>query len=84
MAISTTQKLTLEPAAQAFADANANPPFLSDLGPENGRRVLDEVQSGRDRPSRRRRGGLHRPRRPARRGADPPAQAGRRDRPAAR
>ena len=45
MAISTTQKLTLEPAAQAFADANANPPFLTDLGPENGRRVLDQVQS---------------------------------------
>jgi acetyl esterase len=23
----------LEPAAQAFAEANANPPFLFDLGP---------------------------------------------------
>jgi acetyl esterase/lipase len=41
----TTATLTLEPAAQAFADANANPPFLTDLGPENGRRVLDQVQS---------------------------------------
>jgi acetyl esterase/lipase len=39
------ETLTLEPAAQAFADANAKPPFLTDLGPENGRRVLDQVQS---------------------------------------
>jgi acetyl esterase/lipase len=39
------QSLYLEPAAQAFADANANPPFLYNLGPEQGRIVLDQVQS---------------------------------------
>jgi acetyl esterase len=39
-------KLVLEPAAQQFADATANPPFLFDLGPEKGRETVDEVQSG--------------------------------------
>jgi acetyl esterase/lipase len=42
----TTIAMPLEPAAQAFADANAKPPFLTDLGPEKGREVLDQVQSG--------------------------------------
>jgi len=41
-----TNRVVLEPAAQAFADANAAAPFLFELGPEGGRRVLDEVQSG--------------------------------------
>ncbi|MEM7802016.1 MAG: esterase, partial [Chloroflexota bacterium] len=36
----------LEPAAQAFVEATANPPFLFDLGPTEGRKVVDEVQSG--------------------------------------
>ncbi|WP_128432395.1 alpha/beta hydrolase [Streptomyces cyaneus] len=36
----------LEPAAQAFAEATANPPYLFDLGPAEGRKVVDEVQSG--------------------------------------
>jgi len=36
----------LEPAAQAFADATANPPYLFDLGPVEGRKAVDEVQSG--------------------------------------
>src|SRR5688572_23556091 len=36
----------LEPAATAFAAATAQPPFLFDLGPEEGRKVVDEVQSG--------------------------------------
>src|SRR5690348_8614034 len=36
----------LEPAARAFAEANANPPFLFQLPPETGRKILDEVQSG--------------------------------------
>jgi acetyl esterase len=36
----------LEPAAQAFADATANPPFLPELGPVEARKVLDDVQSG--------------------------------------
>ncbi|NUP53467.1 MAG: alpha/beta hydrolase [Catenulispora sp.] len=36
----------LEPEAQAFVEATANPPYLFDLGPEEGRKVVDEVQSG--------------------------------------
>lgn len=40
------KKPVLEPAAQKFADDNAKPPFLSDLGPEKGRETVDEVQSG--------------------------------------
>src|SRR3954470_11294691 len=36
----------LEPAAKQFADATANPPYLFDLGPEKGREVVDDVQSG--------------------------------------
>jgi acetyl esterase len=36
----------LELAAQQFADATADPPFLFDLGPEKGRETVDEVQSG--------------------------------------
>jgi acetyl esterase len=34
----------LEPAAQAFADATADPPFLYQLGPAGARKVLDDVQ----------------------------------------
>src|SRR3954452_20984565 len=41
-----TSKPVLEPAAQQFADATANPPYLFDLGPEKGREVVDDVQSG--------------------------------------
>jgi acetyl esterase/lipase len=36
----------LEAAAKAFADATANPPFLFDLPPADGRKAVDEVQSG--------------------------------------
>ncbi|MFG2848592.1 alpha/beta hydrolase [Kitasatospora sp. NPDC048296] len=36
----------LEPAAQEFAGATANPPYLFDLGPVEGRKAVDEVQSG--------------------------------------
>jgi acetyl esterase/lipase len=39
-------EIVLESAAAAFAAATANPPFLFDLGPERGRTVVDEVQSG--------------------------------------
>jgi acetyl esterase/lipase len=35
----------LEPAAAAFAEATANPPYLFDLGPVEGRKAVDEVQS---------------------------------------
>ncbi|WP_033825663.1 alpha/beta hydrolase [Kitasatospora sp. MBT63] len=37
---------TLEPEARAFAEATANPPYLFDLGPAEGRAAVDEVQSG--------------------------------------
>ncbi|GGT58732.1 esterase [Streptomyces atratus] len=36
----------LEPAAVAFAEATANPPYLFDLPPAEGRKAVDEVQSG--------------------------------------
>jgi acetyl esterase len=36
----------LEAEAQAFADATAKPPFLYDLGPEKGREVVNQTQSG--------------------------------------
>ncbi|CAL9440214.1 Carboxylesterase NlhH [Streptomyces sp. enrichment culture] len=42
----TTTRPVLEPAAAAFAEATANPPYLFDLGPAEGRRTVDEVQSG--------------------------------------
>jgi acetyl esterase len=51
--MSTTEiaAVVLEPAAQDFADATANPPYLFDLGPDKGRETVDEVQSGEiDRP----------------------------------
>jgi acetyl esterase len=35
----------LEPEARAFAQATANPPYLFDLGPEEGRKAVDQVQS---------------------------------------
>jgi acetyl esterase len=41
-----TTKPVLEPAAQEFADATADPPYLFDLGPDKGRETVDEVQSG--------------------------------------
>jgi acetyl esterase/lipase len=36
----------LEPAAQAFADATAERPFLFELPPDEGRAAVDDVQSG--------------------------------------
>ena len=42
----TTTRPVLEPAAAAFAAATANPPYLFDLGPAEGRKTVDEVQSG--------------------------------------
>ena len=42
-----TGKLVLEPAAEEFAGATADPPYLFDLGPDKGREVVDEVQSGK-------------------------------------
>lgn len=39
------QAVHLEPAAQEFAKATANPPFLFDMPPAKGREVVDQVQS---------------------------------------
>ncbi|GGT04667.1 alpha/beta hydrolase [Nonomuraea spiralis] len=39
-------KPVLEPAAQSFAEATAEPPYLFQLPPEEGRKAVDEVQSG--------------------------------------
>ncbi|MEV7728507.1 alpha/beta hydrolase [Streptomyces sp. NPDC087917] len=36
----------LEPAAQAFADATAQPPYLYEIPPAEGRKAVDDVQSG--------------------------------------
>lgn len=41
-----TKKVVLEPAAQKFVEDTANPPYLFDLGPEEGRKAVNEVQSG--------------------------------------
>ncbi|WP_371673296.1 alpha/beta hydrolase [Streptomyces sp. NBC_00289] len=46
MTDSTPARPVLEPAAQAFVEATANPPYLFDLGPAEGRKTVDEVQSG--------------------------------------
>src|SRR3954463_2022483 len=43
---SSTTAVVLEPAAQEFAAATADPPYLFDLGPVEGRKTVDEVQSG--------------------------------------
>jgi acetyl esterase/lipase len=42
-----TDRIQLEPEAQAFAEAEALSPLLVTLGPEKGRLALDEAQSGR-------------------------------------
>jgi acetyl esterase len=42
-----TNRIQLEPEAQAFAEAAARSPLLFTLGPEKGRLALDEAQSGR-------------------------------------
>ena len=39
-------KPVLEPAAAEFAAATANPPYLFDLGPAEGRAAVNQVQSG--------------------------------------
>jgi acetyl esterase/lipase len=43
--VSDPVKPVLEPAAQAFADANSQPPFLYQLTPEEGRKIADTVQT---------------------------------------
>lgn len=39
------KKPILEPQAQTFAEAAANPPLLYELGPEAARKVLDDIQA---------------------------------------
>ena len=46
MPTTQTDTIVLEAAAQEFSAATAEPPYLFDLGPEKGREVVDEVQSG--------------------------------------
>ena len=46
MSTTTTTSVVLESPAQEFADATANPPYLPDLGPIEGRKTVDEVQNG--------------------------------------
>jgi acetyl esterase len=41
-----TNIVQLEPEALAFAEATAKPPFLTDLVPEKGRAIFDELQAG--------------------------------------
>ncbi len=45
MATQTAHQVVLEPAAQAFADAAAQPPQLHELSPDEARAVLDDVQA---------------------------------------
>lgn len=44
--MSTENAPVLEQAAAEFAAATANPPYLFDLGPIEGRETVDQVQSG--------------------------------------
>ncbi|WP_221353798.1 alpha/beta hydrolase [Streptomyces beigongshangae] len=46
MTDTTGPRPVLEPAAAEFVEATANPPYLFDLGPVEGRKTVDEVQSG--------------------------------------
>jgi acetyl esterase len=45
MSATTTNAPALEPAAQAFAEATASPPFLFELPPAEGRKAVDDVQT---------------------------------------
>ncbi|MEU9416798.1 alpha/beta hydrolase [Streptomyces sp. NPDC051000] len=42
----TYRQPVLEPAAQAFANATAQPPFLYQIPPADGRKAVDDVQNG--------------------------------------
>ena len=41
----TTSSIVLEPAAKELTRQTANHPFLFELGPEEGRKALDDLQS---------------------------------------
>ena len=44
-ATTTSTRVVLEPASQAFVEATASPPFLYELTPDEARKVLDDVQA---------------------------------------
>ena len=44
MSATRVETPVLEPAAQAFAEATNDPPFLFQLEPDVGRKTVDEVQ----------------------------------------
>lgn len=44
MPTSNPKNIALDPAAQAFVEATANPPFLYQLDPQDGRKAVDGVQ----------------------------------------
>lgn len=46
MSTTNVAPVVLERAAQEFSEATANPPYLFDLGAVEGRKTVDEVQSG--------------------------------------
>ncbi|WP_405923608.1 alpha/beta hydrolase [Streptomyces sp. NBC_00035] len=46
MTESTAPRPVLEPAAAALAEATANPPYLFELPPAEGRKAVDDLQSG--------------------------------------
>ena len=46
MSTTATSAPVLEPAAQAFADATADHPFLFELSVGDGRKAVNDVQSG--------------------------------------
>jgi acetyl esterase len=47
MSIAAVNAPVLEEAAQAFVEATNNPPYLFDLPPAEGRKTVDDVQSGK-------------------------------------
>jgi acetyl esterase/lipase len=44
-ATTTSTRVVLEPASQAFVEATAKPPFLYEMTPDEARKVLDDVQA---------------------------------------
>lgn len=45
MAVTTSNPVVLERAAQELADATSTPPFLYELSPDEARKVLDDIQA---------------------------------------
>lgn len=49
-AATKAKRVVLEKAAQDFADANSRPPYIFQLPPEQGRQILEDLQSDRGVP----------------------------------